>query len=138
MKKSIINKALRDLNRLITGEYNGQDWYCPGGYFATTEPIYKDYKLKKDQYYIEQKPKLDEIFERLSDQYSTATDFQTAPPELNTTQLVYGNTGVLVNTAYFELFEDLGADRFDIADKLDPVKVYKSNKLIGLIMPLRS
>ena len=138
MNKTIRNKALREVGRLITGEYNGQDWYCPDGYIATTEPIYKDYKLKKDQYYPKDKPQMSVIFERLSTQYKTATDFQKAPPEINTVQLSYGNIGVLVNTAFFELFENLGADKFDIADKLDPVKVYKNNKLIGLIMPLRS
>lgn len=138
MNKTIRNNALRDVSRLITGEYNGQDWYCPDGYFATTEPIYDGYKVKKSQTIPEQKPKMNTIFERLSTQYKTATDFQKAPPEINTVQLSYGNIGVLVNTAFFELFENLGADKFDIADKLDPVKVYKNNKLIGLIMPLRS
>ena len=136
MNKTIRNKALRDVSRLITGEYNGQEWYCPDGYFATTEPIYKDYKLKKSQEIPSQKPRLDIIFDRIINQkYTSVKSIVVA----DNTALVNEHNTELVNSVYLELMQALGADNYEISDRhLDPVKVYKNNQLIGLVMPLRS
>jgi len=136
MNKTIRNNALRDVGRLITGEYNGQDWYCPDGYFATTEPIYDGYKVKKSQTIPEQKPKMNTIFERIKDcKYHKTTN----QPDNGNTLLLNSVNTELIDSRYFELMQTLGADNYEVSDRhLDPVKVYKNNKLIGLIMPLRS
>lgn len=136
MNKTIRNNALREVSRLITGEYNGQEWYCPDGYIATTEPIYEGYKIKKNQTIPDQKPKLDVIFERIKDRKYYKT---TNQPDNGNTLLLNSVNTELIDSRYFELMQTLGADNYEISDRhLDPVKVYKNNQLIGLVMPLRS
>lgn len=60
MNKTLRNKALRDVNRLITATLNGEDWAAPDGHFAIAYPIYDGYRVKKSQRepYISHKPDL--------------------------------------------------------------------------------
>ncbi len=40
------NRVLKDANRLIVADMNGENWACPDAFFATAYPIYDGYKVQ--------------------------------------------------------------------------------------------
>lgn len=147
MNKTIRNTALRDSNKLIVADYNGQDWYTDT-YFATKYNVFEGYKQKKSQTLYTngqnndgKKPQLKTIIEN-GNTYATATATEQPPKdnEVMTTLLKTDNNSEKIQTIYFRLMQTLGADRFEVARNVSlyPVRAYKNNQLIGVVMPLRS
>lgn len=145
MNKTIRNNALRDATRLIVAEYNGQDWYTDT-YFATKYNIFEGYKQKKSQELHANgvngngKPKLKTIIEN-GNSYAPAKATEQAPAinEVMSTKLETRKNTEKIQTIYYKLMQTLGADKFEVSERhLDPVRVYKNNQLIGVVMPLRS
>lgn len=146
MNKTIRNNALRDSNRLIVADYNGQDWYTDT-YFATKYNVFEGYRQKKSQELYANglnntgKPKLDTIIDTNQVyKQATATEQPPVDNEVMTTVVFNSENSEKIKTVYYKLMQTLGADRFEITTdtRLNPVKVYKQNELIGVVMPLRS
>lgn len=146
MNKTIRNNALRDSDRLIVADYNGQNWYTDT-YFATKYNVFDGYKQKKSQTLYTNgqnntgKPKLDTIIEnnRVYKQ-AKVTEQPPVDNEVMTTVVFNSENSEKIQTIYYRLMQTLGADRFEITTdtRLNPIKVYKQNELIGVVMPLRS
>ena len=139
--KSIRNKALRGCSRLITAiETNtGAKWYCPDGYFATTIDIYDGYKVKKEQEIPVLNPKFEYILDRLTDTPVRARVGKTNGDGF--TPISYGNTTVMVQENFMTLLNKLHDNpelRIDVEQKYAPVQMYKNNKLVALLMPIRN
>lgn len=141
MNKTIRNVALRDSVNLITADYNGQDWYTDG-YWATKYNVFEGYKVKKSQKISNNKPLLKTIIDN-GNSYATATATEqelVIGDNCMTTLLETDNNSEKIQTIYYRLMLTLGADRFEVARNvhLNPVRAYKKNQLIGVVMPLRS
>ena len=147
MNKTIRNVALRDSVNLITADYNGQDWYTDG-YWATKYNVFEGYRQKKSQTVYTngqnndgKKPQLKPIIEN-NRVYKQAQTTEQPPKdnEVMTTVVFNGENTEKIQTIYYRLMQTLGADRFEITTdtRLNPIKVYKENQLIGVVMPLRS
>ena len=149
MRKSLRNKAMRGIDRLITGTYGEQKWYVLGGWFATTYPIYDGYKVLKSQLVSEAQPDMSAIIDKLPVMVK-ATEFEHGTDEpqqswqdpfdyvnIRTIDMFYPSK---VNALYFELLKDLHPDaeiRVSEQDKFAPVGFYEGSKLVALLMPLR-
>jgi len=85
------------------------------------------------------KPKMNTIIDN-GRQYSQATA-KELPLQVNDimkVELKNKNNTELIQAVYYRLFQSLGADKYEIANEpYRPIKAYKQNKLIGVIMPLR-
>lgn len=147
MNKTIRNNALRDSYKLIVADYNGQNWYTDT-YFATKYNVFEGYRQKKSQELYTNgtnndgnKPKLKTIIEnnRVYKQ-AKATEQPPVDNEVMTTVVFNSENSEKIQTIYYRLMQTLGADRFEITTdtRLNPIKVYKQNELIGVVMPLRS
>lgn len=140
MRKSLRNKALRDVDRLITGTYKDQTWYVPGGWYATTYPVYEGYRVLKDQTVMEAHPDMAPIIDNLP-KMTRATEFDyDQDPEAVYIRTVDMFDGIKVNALYLELLKDLHPDadiRVSENEKYAPVGFYEGSELVALLMPLR-
>ncbi len=137
--KSVRNKVLSNCNRLITAiDKDGKKWQCPDGWFATTVDIYSDYKVKKDQEVPTQNPKFENIRQGLTATPTRAIAGQ--PDENGYTFISYAGTKVMVNELYLDLLNRLHDKPelwIDTGDNRAPVQMFKNNKLVALLMPLK-
>ena len=154
--KQAIRSILKDTDRFIIGDYNGQKWYCPDGHIATIDDIYSQYKPKKSQSFDidafrrteARQPLMDTIIER-DGQY---VEVEQLNKNLNSDDgssfyLQAGNTKVLVNKQYYELMQALyptGVFHIDTAYSYSPIRVVVRDytkgdlyKIVALIMPLK-
>jgi hypothetical protein len=149
MRKSLRNQALRGIDRLITGTHNGENWYVPGGWYATKFPVYDGYKVLKSQIVSEAKPDMGAIIDKLP-QMVKATEFErgTDQPERSWEKpFDYVNIRTIdmydpskVNALYFDFLKDLHPDaeiRISEQDKYAPVCFYEGSELVALLMPLK-
>lgn len=140
MRKSLRNKALREADRLITGTYNDQKWFTPGGWYATIYPVYEGYRVLKDQTVSTAEPNMAPIIDNLP-KMTKATEFDhDQDPEAVYIRTIDMFAGIKVNALYFELLKDLHPDaeiRISEQDKFAPVGFYEGSKLVALLMPLR-
>jgi len=147
--KQAIRTVLKDTKKFVIGDYNGQKWYCPDGYIATTDDIYSQYKPKKSQLdnfkqfeHVNNQPKLEGIFDRINQgDYVPVTNTTNI---INTcyTELSGGIDGVeeKVNTTYLKFMQVLYPEahfEIDSTYKYSPVKVVENNQTVALIMPVR-
>lgn len=147
--KQAIKTALRDTNKFIIGDYNGQKWYCPQGSFATIDNIYAQYKPLKKQLdlvhafdHVDKQPKMESIIDNPNSIYELV---ESTVPSPDNTILVNKSTTALVNTDYFQLMQVLYPSATYWLDKhysYGPIKVMVKdyinggNKLVAMIMPL--
>ena len=148
--KQAIRSVLKDTNKFIVGDYNGQKWYCPDGSFATVDNIYAMYKPKKSQDIFafkpdNKQPRMSGIFDQVAKgHYVPSTTLEV--PETTYTELLNGVTTVRVNTDYLQLMQALYPTAkfyIDTAFSYSPVKVIVRDytkedlyKLVAMIMPL--
>lgn len=135
MNKTIRNKALKEVVRLITVTYKGAEWACPQGHFATSAPIYDGYRVKKGQIIETIRPDLEKVLVA-SSAYEPA-DIGEHDPDTNTIRV----GDVYMNFDYFNLLMDLHPDATPYVNndyKLSPVEIREDGKLVAVIMPLRS
>jgi hypothetical protein len=152
--KQAIRSVLKNTDRFIIGDYNGQKWYCPDAYIATIDNIYANYKPRKSQdmggfEHISNQPVMNTILER-DGQYTLV---QSIVPGVEQTLLVTDKMTVTVNTQYLQLMQTLyPTARFEIDTlyKYSPVHVVVKNytvtnstgghllEVVALIMPLHN
>lgn len=143
MKKSLRNKALRSVDRLITGTYKDQLWYVPGGWYATIYPVYDGYKPLKSQIVSDAKPDMTAIIEKISDMV-TATEFNRLTEdgiEFVTLNTIDRFKPLKVNAIYYDLLKDLHPDaeiKISSMSMFDPIGFYENDQLVALLMPLKS
>ena len=153
MKKTLRNKALKDIHMLITATYHGEEWAAPSGYFAVKYPIYDGYKIKKSQRVMDTKPMLDIILDDGKEyimsgglaweDHEGVTDSKNR--EIITERVYYITSTELdarykVETTYLKLILDIypkavayvRADGFSPA----PIKFLNDGELVAVIMPL--
>ena len=142
--KSIRNKALRNIDRLMVADYRGQSWDCPGGYFATSKPIYEGYRTKKSQivydYGNQPKPNLGYVVDNQGDQsikvdHRAVDDMYTevTAPGLDYTIRFYSD--------YFNLLLALHPNAtlyVSSGNNMSPVFFKEADKLVAIIMPVKS
>lgn len=138
--KTLRNIALKDAERLIKCDYNGAEWYTDG-YFATAYPIFDGYRMRKDQTMIDQKPDLEKVIPRNdtvpatvvqrdeNDFVSLCADGETAP-----VIRVQGRFYDLLMALYPAASVQVDADGYQYA----PVKMFDNDKLVAVIMPLKT
>lgn len=150
MRKSLRNKALRSVDRLITGTYGEQKWFVPGGWYATTYPIYDDYKVLKSQLISDAKPDMASIIDNLPKMVK-ATEFERGtdePAQSWQDSFDYVNIRTIdmfqpskVNALYFDFLKDLHLNaeiRISEDNKYAPVGFYEGSELVALLMPVRA
>lgn len=146
MNKTLRNKALKDVNRLITATLNGENWAAPDGYFAVAYNIYDGYKVKKDQYIPDGKPDLNAVLASNSEYVGAdVVDFLptgidgTNRPDVN--RITSGDNYWDVNADYYNLIKNIYPDAKLYVDKtgynFTPVEVKQDNTLVAVIMPLK-
>lgn len=137
MKKSLRNKALRDVVRLINGDYNGVEWCVPDGHFAIDYPIYDGYKAKKYQWYTENKPDMLKVLPK-GVEYVQAEDVKEVSEFAH--EIRYKEYSWIVNSDYLNLIKDIYPDVKFFVDasgyNFTPIE-FRTNKLNGVIMPLK-
>jgi len=151
--KQLIRSVLKDTDKFIIGNYNGQKWYCPDGYIATIDDIYSQYKPKKSQLDtidlfrgdVLKQPKMDTIINREGTNYIEVQHIGDVQKETSL-YLFSGSHKTLVNSRYYEFMKQLyPTAKFQIDTNFyySPIKVtvkdYINNcdKLVALIMPLK-
>lgn len=145
--KQAIRKVLSNTDRFIVGDMDGQKWYCPDGYIATTTDIYSEYKPKKSQQFnydvrleTARQAKMNGIFDKLADSYYNPITNSVKITDSYYTTLSNLSMSVDVNSDYYEFMQVLYPNaRFELDSKYwySPVKVIENNKLVALIMPLK-
>lgn len=139
MNKTLRNKALRNINRLITADLNGENWYSPDGHFAVAYPIYDGYKVKKNQNIPENKPKLDNALSPNID-YIKADNIEYKE-DSNTYCITANGNYWDVNADYYNLIMNIYPEGVLYVDKtgynFTPIEVKHTDVLVGLLMPLK-
>lgn len=146
MNKTLRNKALRDVNRLITATLNGEDWCTPDGHFAIAYPIYEGYRVKKDQTIPDIKPDLSAVLANNSE-YVGADVVDFLPTGIDGTnrpdvyRITSGDHHWDVNVDYYDLIKNIYPDHTVHVDKTGynytPIEVKQDNTLVAVIMPLK-
>lgn len=140
MKKSLRNKALREADRLITGTYGDQEWYTPGGWYATVYPIYEGYKVLNRQLVSSGKPDITPIINKLPVMVK-ATEFDyEQDPEAVFIRTIDMFNGIKVNALYLEFLKDIHPQaeiRISEQDLYAPVAFYENGELVALLMPMK-
>lgn len=142
MNKTIRNKALKDANRLITADMNGEDWACPDGHFATAYPIYDGYKMKKSQRvpYVDYKPDLAAILP--TGEYTEAK--YAGRDENDCAQIMNIATGQIysVNGDFYNLLTNIYPRAvlkvITNGDKFAPIEMHDNEILVAVVMPLKA
>lgn len=152
--KQARNRVLRDVNKLIIAEYNGQRWSAPDGYFAVNVDIYDGYRVKKDQeqfydnykaYNIDKLPKLTGIVHNPDNGDYALAEFETVENE-TFTRITSTATDrqYLVNTERLEFIKKLYPNAVPFVSingqykpYQTPVRMQIGNEIIGVIMPVR-
>jgi hypothetical protein len=142
MQKTLRNKVLKDVTRLIKCDFNGETWCSPDGIFATSYPIYDGYRIKKSQYAPEGRPLLHKI---ISNSAETLAEFEHEKLEhyidlsSTGTDLTYR-----INSEYYTFLKQLHPKALPYiatnGDKYEPVRLYEVDKymtLVALIMPIK-
>jgi len=146
MNKTLRNKALKNVDRLIIADMNGDKWCAPDGYFATAHDIYAGYRIKKSQHIPEMAPDLQKILP--STEYVKAKKVEFLPTAINgvsTGRYSYDiyriNDCIDINAVYYDLIMSIYPDAKIHVDKSDyrlaPVKLYQDKTLVAVIMPLK-
>lgn len=137
------NRILRDINRLIIADMNGETWACPDAYFATAYPIYNGYKVKKDQtdWAGKDRPKLHEVLKQFVNYIEPDKVERVTSHGLERVRLAWADTVELeVNAQYYDFLMGLypGAVAKVCIDgvKYAPVEIHSDGALVGVIMPL--
>ena len=144
MRKLLRYQALRGVDRLITGTLGDQKWYVPGGWFATTHPIYDGYRVLKSQMSPDEcgHPDMTAIVTGLSVQ-KHATERQRlteGDAEFMTLRTIDEFTPRKVSALYFDFLTDIHPDaeiRVSENEKFAPVGFYENNNLVALLMPVK-
>lgn len=140
MNKTLRNKALRGINRLIISTINGEDWATPDGYFATAYPIYDGYRVKKHQSeWTGPKPDLGKVLAHNS-LYTQAGAIERIKPDddIEHIQITTEGKTLKVNAVYWDLLLNIYPDAVAyIADRYAPVELKQDDTLVAVIMPLK-
>lgn len=138
--KSIRNKALKNCIRLITAEYEGKEWSAPDGHFAVAKDIYSNYKVKKDQWVVPNKPDMTNIIPNGNYIRAEAIAETVEAEELIKLENQEFNTSTYVNEDYWNLIGELYPKSTVLVrsgEPYAPVKFMVGEELVALIMPLR-
>lgn len=142
MQKTLRNKVLKDVSRLIKCDFNGKTWCSPDGYFATSYPIYDGYKVKKSQYVPEVRPLLHKI---ISNSGETLAEFEHETLE-GYTDISSTATDVTyrINSEYYTFLKQLHPKALPYiatnGNKYEPVRLYEVGKhmtVVAFIMPVK-
>lgn len=146
MNKTLRNKALKNIDRLITSELNGEDWACPDGHFAIAYQIYDGYRVKKDQRVPDIKPDLSKVLDYDS-KYIQADNIDFLPTGIDGTNRtdVYrfeSTNGYWdINADYYNLVMNIypGAKFYvdETGYNFTPIEVKQDDVLVAVIMPLK-
>jgi hypothetical protein len=144
MNKTLRNKVLKDANRLIVANMNGENWACPDGHFAVAHNIYEGYRVKKDQtdWTDKQKPLLHEVLKSNSD-YALAEFVEVSENDANHTFIssTASPEAYMVNSDYWGLLKNIYPEAlpFIATDgyKFAPVELQLNGVLVAVLMPLR-
>ena len=143
MNKTLRNKILRNSTRLIECEY-GKDTWNSNAYIAVKADIFSDYKLKKDQYIAETRPKLEFIINN-GHHYEKVDLLERVGGDIETIELVsLKNDGVtvVIQAIFYDFIMSLfkGAKLFVSVDVTRgheaPVIIMQNNEVVALICPL--
>ena len=131
MKKSIRNRALGNVDRLITCEYKNERWECGGGHFAIKYPIFEGYRTRKGQTVLEPVVSLDPI---LRD-----TPFMKPVTDIDASGDYVRAGEVALNKDYYELVRDIYPDAEIRTDggKLSQAIFYEDGAPVAVIMPIK-
>ena len=144
MNKTLRNKTLKDMHRLITVDMNGEDWYAPDGYFATAYPIYDGYRVKKDQELPTQKPLLHKILS--SQPHVPADSVKLIAGDTNqfgydVYEVKRGENTLYIQAVFYDLIKNIYSNHTvhieESAYKYAPIEIKQNNVLVAVIMPLK-
>lgn len=144
------NKILKNTNRLIVADMNGENWACPDAYFATAYPIYDGYKVKKDQleWGTQAKPKLHEVLKQFTnyiepDKTERVKRDGRSVDGGEVVRLSWsGDYSFDVNSEYYDFLMGLypqAVVKICIdGGTVAPVELHNDGALVAVIMPVRS
>ena len=135
MNKRLRNKALRGSTRLLTCDYNGEDWYT-NTYVATKYPIFDGYRVKKSQTFLVEKPNLTKA---VGDYEYNLAEFVTDDDGYKLISSTANKMKYKLDTDYYNLVMNIypKALPYVRADgKLAPVLFKDNGEDVAFIMPL--
>lgn len=139
MNKTLRNKVLKNVNRLITAEFNGENWVAPDGYFATAYPIYEGYRVKKDQTIPEFKPDLNKVLPTSKYKQAKKVEKSTLGDYIDIS--INDDDIYTVNADYYTFLKGIYPDARVYVDttgnKYSPVFLKIDDVLVAVIMPIK-
>lgn len=138
MKKSLRNKALRDIYSLYICDYKGEEWYT-NTYVATKYPIFDGYKLKKSQTlkdYLVEKP---DLAKAVGDYEYNLAEFVTDEDGRKVISSTVNDMKYKLNTDYYNLVIDIYPEALPYVrtdGKLAAVLFKDNGEDVAFIMPL--